>query len=539
VPCGNRSLAGVAGAGPLTADKVAPTPPSLETKIERIQVSLRTLELALEVSMKAKLLVLATMLLAAAISVVGQQKELKRLDGSGLKSTEIDASVMRLMKAAEVPGVGLALLNDGRVAYLKAYGVRDKEKNLPLTVDSVMSGASFTKVVFAYLVLQLAGAGTLDLDKPVHQYLPKPLPEYPNYADLVNDPLYKRITARMLLSHTSGFPNWRAFEEDRKLKIHFEPGSRYAYSGEGIDLLQLVVETITKKHLEELMQERVFQPLGMTRSSLIWQGRFENEYANGYDEYGRSLGPQKREKADAAGSLLTTPRDFATFLQAVMAGQGLSKEMREQMLSSQIQILSKHQFPTFENATTEENKAIHLSYGLGWGLYSTPYGQAFFKEGHDDGWRNYTVVFDKQGTGLLIMTNSGNGEGIYKALLENLQKNSFTPIVWEGFTPYDQLPPRPALKRHLEVRVGPEVLEKYVGRYGEPPNLILTIRREGDHLSIQENEEPKQELFPESPTDFFSKVADDVLTFEMDSQGHVTGIVLRTGGREIPIKRID
>jgi CubicO group peptidase (beta-lactamase class C family) len=539
VPCGNRSLAGVAGAGPLTADKVAPTSPSLETKIERIQGSLRTLELALEVSMKAKLLVLATMLLAAAISVVGQQKELKRLDGSGLKSTEIDASVMRLMKAAEVPGVGLALLNDGRVAYLKAYGVRDKEKNLPLTVDSVMSGASFTKVVFAYLVLQLAGAGTLDLDKPVHQYLPKPLPEYPNYADLVNDPLYKRITARMLLSHTSGFPNWRAFEEDRKLKIHFEPGSRYAYSGEGIDLLQLVVETITKKHLEELMQEHVFQPLGMTRSSLIWQGRFENEYANGYDEYGRSLGPQKREKADAAGSLLTTPRDFATFLQAVMAGQGLSKEMREQMLSSQIQILSKHQFPTFENATTEENKAIHLSYGLGWGLYSTPYGQAFFKEGHDDGWRNYTVVFDKQGTGLLIMTNSGNGEGIYKAILENLQKNSFTPIVWEGFTPYDQLPPRPALKRHLEVRVGPEVLEKYVGRYGEPPNLILTIRREGDHLSIQENEEPKQELFPESPTDFFSKVADDVLTFEMDSQGHVTGIVLRTGGREIPIKRID
>lgn len=137
------------------------------------------------------------------------------------------------------------------------------------------------------------------------------------------------------------------------------------------------------------------------------------------------------------------------------------------------------------------------------------------------------------------MTNSGNGEGIYKALLENLQKNSFTPIVWEGFTPYDQLPPRPALKRHVEVRVGPEVLEKYVGRYGEPPNLILTIRREGDHLSIQENEEPKQELFPESPTDFFSKVADDVLTFEMDSQGHVAGIVLRTGGREIPIKRID
>ncbi len=489
--------------------------------------------------MKGRLWVLATMLLAVAVSLAGQRKELKRLDGSILEPPEIDESVTRLMKAAEVPGVGLALFNDGKVAYLKAYGVRDKEKNLPLTVDSVMSGASFTKVAFAYMVLQLAGEGTLDLDKPVHQYLPKPLPEYPNYADLANDPRYKRITARMLLSHTSGFPNWRAFEEDRKLKIHFEPGSRYAYSGEGIDLLQLVVEAVTKKQLGELMQERVFQPLGMTRTSMVWLDRFETEYANGYDEYGRSLGPQKRKRADAAGSLLTTPRDFATFMQAVMLGKGLSKKMREQMFGPQIQILSKHEFPTFENETTEDNKAIRLSYGLGWGLYWTPYGKAFFKEGHDDSWRNYTVIFDKQGTGILVMTNSGNGEGIYKDLLENLLKNSFTPIVWEGFTPYDQLPPRPPLKQHIEVRVAPEVLEKYVGRYGEPPNLILLIRREGDHLSVQENQEPKQEVFPKSATDFFSKVADDVLTFEMDGQGRVTRMVLHTGGRDIPIKRID
>ena len=489
--------------------------------------------------MNGRLLVLLATLLAFASSLTGQQKEFKRLDGSLVKSTEIDEAVMSLMKAAEVPGVGLALLSDGKIAYLKAYGVRDKEKNLPLTVDSIMSGASFTKVAFTYLVLQLAGEGTLDLDKPVQQYLPKPLPEYPNYTDLAKDLRYKRITPRMLLSHTSGFPNWRAFEEDRKLKIHFEPGSRHAYSGEGIDLLQLVVETITKKQLGELMQERVFQPLRMTRTSMVWQDRFESEYANGYDEYGRCLGPQKREEADAAGSLLTTPRDFAAFLQAVMAGKGLSGKMREQMLSPQIQILSKHEFPTFENETTEDNKAIRLSYGLGWGLYWTPYGKAFFKEGHDDSWRNYTVVFDKLGTGILIMTNSGNGEGIYKDLLEKLLKNSFTPIVWEGFTPYDQLPPRPTLKQRTEVRVPPEVLEKYAGRYGEPPNLILTIRREGDHLSIQGNEEPKQELFPESASDFFSKVADDVLTFEMGSQGHVTGMVLHTGGRDIPIKRID
>jgi CubicO group peptidase (beta-lactamase class C family) len=468
-----------------------------------------------------------------------QDQEVKRLDGSTIKASEIDGTVEKLMKAAEVPGLGLALFNGGKVAYLKAYGVRDKEKNLPLTPDSVMSGASFTKVAFGYLVLQLADQHLLDLDRPVCEYLPKPLPEYPNYADLAGDSRYKRITARMLLSHTSGFANWRWLEDDRKLKIHFEPGSRYAYSGEGIDLLQLVVETITNQPLQKLMQERVFQPLGMARSSMIWEQSFEENYANGYDEYGRSLGAQKRPKADAAGSLLTTPHDFALFLQAVMAGKGLSKQMHEQMLAPQIQISSKHEFPTLENETTELNKSIRLSYGLAWGLYWTPFGEAFFKEGHDDSWRNYTVCFDKSGTGILIMTNSGNGEGIYKPLLEALLRDTFTPIEWEGFTPYNELPPRPALKQHTQVPLDPGIFQKYLGRYGNPPNLILVVRREGDHLSVQENEEPKEEVFPESEKDFFSKVADDVFTFEMDNQGHVTKMVLHTGGEDIPLNRID
>ena len=489
--------------------------------------------------MRGKLLTLAIAMLAAVASLLGQEKEIKRLDGTTIKPAEIDQTVQHLMKAAEVPGVGLALFNNGNVAYLKAYGVRDKDKNLPLTVDSIMSGASFTKVAFAYMVLRLADKRILDIDYPVYQYLPKPLPEYPSYADLANDPRYKRITARMLLSHTSGFPNWRAFEDDGKLKIHFEPGSRFAYSGEGIDLLQLVVETLTKKPLEELMQEYVFLPFGMMRTSMIWQEQFEGDYANGYDEYGRSLGPQKRLRADAAGSLLTTPRDFAAFVQVVMAGKGLSKHMREQMFSPQIKILAKHEFPTFETEVTEENKAIRLSYGLGWGLYWTAYGEAFFKEGHDDSWRNYMVCFDKSGTGIVIMTNSGNGEGIYKAVLESLLKNAFTPIEWERFTPYDQLPPRTPLKQHTAVRVDPGILEKYSGRYGNPPNLVLVVRREGDHLSIQENDEPKQDLFPESETAFFSTVADDVFTFETDSQGRVTRMVLHSDGRDTPANRIE
>jgi CubicO group peptidase (beta-lactamase class C family) len=302
-----------------------------------------------------------------------------------------------------------------------------------------MSAASLTKVAFTYMVMQLVEEGVLILDKPVYQYLPKPLPEYDEYKDLAGDDRYKKITARMALDHTTGFPNWRWFEDDQKLKIHFEPGSQFAYSGEGLALLQLVVETITKKPLEELMRDRVFQPFGMTRTSMVWTSAFDSDYANGYDEQEKSLGPQKRKHAGAAGSMLTTPADFAQFMQAVLQGNGLSKKSKEEMLSPQLEIHSKHMFPPFSPETTEENKAIRLSMGLGWGLYWTPYGKAFFKGGHDDGWRNYTVCFDGTKIGILIMTNSSNGEGIYKELLETLQKNTYTPIEWERFTPYNQM----------------------------------------------------------------------------------------------------
>lgn len=489
--------------------------------------------------MKWRSLTLAVAALLAAVPLPAQQQAFERLAGGTISQAQIDETVKKLMAAAEVPGLGLALFDHGKISYLTAYGVRDKAKNLPLTVDSIMSGASFTKVAFGYLVLQLADQRVLDLDKPIYEYLPKPLPEYPKYADLAGDLRYQRITARMLLAHTSGFPNWRWFEDDKKLKIHFAPGSRFAYSGEGINLLQLVVETVTGQPLEKLMQEHIFQPFGMTRSSMVWHGSFEENHADGYDEYERSMGPQRREQADAAGSLLTTPHDFALFVQAVIAGQGLSKHTRAEMLAPQISILSKHEFPTFADATTEENKPIRLSYGLAWGLYWTPYGEAFFKEGHDDGWRNYVVCFDKSGKGLLIMTNSSNGEGLYESLLENLLGNTFTPIEWESFTPYEQLPPRPPLKQHTQVHVDPQVLQKYLGRYGNRPSRVLVVRQEGDHLSIQENDEPKEEVFPESATAFFTKATDEVYSFEMDDQGRVTQMVLHVAGEDIPIKRID
>ncbi len=483
-------------------------------------------------------LLLITLVLGA-LQIASSQPSIKRLDGNLISQADIDGTVSRLMQAAEVCGAGISVINNGKTVYAKAYGFRDVQKKLPLTVDSVMAAASFTKVAFAYLVMQLVDEGTLDLDRPIQEYLPKPLPDYPGYGDLAEDLRWRKITARMLLSHTAGFPNFRWLNENHKLNINFEPGTRYAYSGEGMQLLQLVVETITGKPLKDLMQERVFGPLGMSRTSMVWEERFDSDCADGYDEWGRSLGRPQRRSAAAAGSMLTTLRDFTLFVQAVIEGKGLRRPTRELMLTPQIRILSKHQFPTLSADTSSENDAIRLSYGLGWGLYWSPYGKAFFKEGHEDGFRNYTVVFDKSGDGIVIMTNSSNGEGIFKELLETLQGNTYTPIEWEGYTPYNELPPRKPLPAHTEVALDPKLLDRLAGRYAIPPDLIVTVTRKEGHLLLQENNEAPGEAFPEAELRFFSKTSDDVVTFEIDSRGKVIRMVIHTGGRSIPVNRVE
>jgi CubicO group peptidase (beta-lactamase class C family) len=235
------------------------------------------------------------------------------------------------------------------------------------------------------------------------------------------------------LDHSSGFPNWRRFTDDKKLSVFFAPGSRFAYSGEGIALAQMVVETVTKKSVSVLMQEYVFKPVGMRRTSMVWDERFEKNYANGYDDQGKSLGPERRTKADAAGGMQTTLRDQARFALAVLNGTIPDAKVWKTMLSPQIRILEKTEFPSLTTETTTANDAIRLSYGLGWGLFFTPYGEAFFKEGHDLGWRHYVVGFAGPRSGMLIMTNSDNGEDMYSSLLEKLAGDTFTPLEWEGF----------------------------------------------------------------------------------------------------------
>src|SRR5438552_17081206 len=145
-------------------------------------------------------------------------QEVRLLDGTKIPPFKIERIVTRLMQAGRGTGLAIAVISSGEIVYAEGFGKRNVEQGLPLTTSTVMSGASFTKSVFAYLVMQLVDEKAIDLDRPVDQYLDKPLPEYEEYKDLAGDERYHRITARMLLSHTSGFPNWRRFTDDPKLR---------------------------------------------------------------------------------------------------------------------------------------------------------------------------------------------------------------------------------------------------------------------------------------------------------------------------------
>jgi len=377
----------------------------------------------------------------------GQGLEITRIDGTRISTHAIDSTVVHLMAAAKVSGLGLAIINHNRVVYEKTYGYKNIELGELLDTSTVLYGASLSKAVFTYLCLGLVQQGVLDLDKPLYQYLDKPLPEYPKYSDLAGDDRWKLITARMCLSHTTGFANWRflaattgKYDPTGKLVIYFTPGSQFAYSGEGYALLQMVIEKITGKDLEELAVNSIFQPIGMDRTSYIWQDRFETKYALGYDNDGKPLEKKKRKTPGAAGSMETTLADYAKFIQWIMQKKGLNREMYNIMLTPGVGIYSKVMFPTIGSDSTMENQGIGLSTGLGWGFLHTPYGKAFFKGGHDDGWEHYNINFPDKGTSLLLMTNSSNGESIFKELLEKLIGDTFTPWKWANYIPYKQNP---------------------------------------------------------------------------------------------------
>ena len=374
----------------------------------------------------------------------GQSQNIERLDDSVISSDSLSRKINQLMDDANIPGMAFTVFNENKPVFSRSFGYSFNNEKIALTDSSNIYGASLSKAVFSVIFMKLVEEGVIDLDTPLQSYLPEKIYNYEpqarwhdDYSDLKTDSLYHKITARMCLAHTSGLPNWRFFEEDKKLRVNHEPGTSYLYSGEGMVYLQVVIEKITGENFEDIAQRLVFQPLEMTKSSYQWQHEFEYNYAYGHNAKGQGLKKDKDNEPRAPSTLETTHKDYNKFLSAVLNRDLLEEESWNEIFTPQIRIRSKRQFGPLSNEVTSENDKIQLSYGLGWGIFQTPYGPAAFKEGYGSGFQHHSVLFPQTGKGVLIMTNSEIGGGIFKELLEVSMMDIYTPWEWENYIPYN------------------------------------------------------------------------------------------------------
>jgi CubicO group peptidase (beta-lactamase class C family) len=343
----------------------------------------------------------------------------------------LDAEAARLMAAGKIPGLAYAVIEHGKVAHVSAQGWRNVEQKAPLTPDTVMYAASITKAAFGQYVLMLVDDGKLDLDTPIKAYLPKPLPDYDNYKDLAADPRWEKITPRMLMTHTAGFPNFRWLNADEKLDIKADPGTRYVYSGEGLNLMQFVIEQGLGLKVGDEMDRRIFQPLGMTRSAMSWRPDFRPNLADGYHADGKFEEHDERSSVKAAGSLDTTIDDLSKLAAAMVSGRGLSAKAAAERTRPSFPIVNAHQFPPTLTGGDPANARIGLAAGIGVVVADGPQGHVFFKGGHNDITDNMLVCVERGRRCIVILSNSGVGQRVFPPLVKAALGDTGMPWAWE------------------------------------------------------------------------------------------------------------
>lgn len=326
----------------------------------------------------------------------------------------LEKRVPELMRDAKVPGLSIALIRDGKIYWRQSFGRKDASH--PVSEATTFEAASLSKVVFATIVLKLADEGRIDLDAPLTRYV-----DTRQVLDVREDPRLSAITARMVLSHRTGFPDWRP--AGGALQIHFPPGDHFSYSGEGFIYLQRAVETITGKGLEELAREDVFGPLGMTSSSYVWRPDFVDSTAIGHDKDGAPQ-PKKKRDAMAAYSLQTNAVDYARFLIALMKG---SRKILAEMETAETPVPKDCTVQCFDKPGAV---APGLAWGLGVGLEDTPEGKALWHWGDNGAFKAYMVIYPESRSGLVMFANSENGLDIVDEVAKTALGSGQPAIRW-------------------------------------------------------------------------------------------------------------
>lgn len=303
-----------------------------------------------------------------------------------------DTKIESLLKKHKIPSISIGLIQQGKVSQIRNFGVQ--KDTIKTGMNTFYKVASLTKPIVANVILKLVDKKILDLDEPLSKYYVD--------KDLKNHPYLNKLTIRNILSHQSGFPNWRYLTETKKLYFKREPGTQWEYSGEGFEYLRKVIENKLKKPLEDIAQEVLFGPLEMKNTSFYWTKNLDDSlYAVEHDENGKEIAFEKYTKANAAANLLTTAEDYSKFLAHVLNGAGLSQELYKEFIKPQ----------------TKEKDGIF--WGLGMQILPNldKNETVLMHTGGDYGTKTIAIITLKSKKGLVLFTNSENGMVLWQKLL--------------------------------------------------------------------------------------------------------------------------
>ena len=323
-----------------------------------------------------------------------------------------DSLIPQLMDKYKIPGVAVCLVKDRKISWSKNYGVPDVRSNKPVTNETMFEACSMTKPVFALLALRLVDEGKLNLDKPLSEYLDE------NFVSLYD--YDTEITARMILCHTAGFPNWRKGEEetDGPLPIYFEPGSKFSYSGEGYYYLQRVVEKITGEPINDYAKRILFEPLKLNHTNFSWTGELDPFISAGHDASGNYLMKTQYTHSNAAYSLYVSASDYAKIICSLLNREDnpISQDLINEMRSHQVEV-------NVREPINRPGKTLGLQvyWGLGWAIDSTVSGDIVYHSGANrSGFRCYSQFNYDKGTAIAIMTNGLNGSEFWRSLISKI-----------------------------------------------------------------------------------------------------------------------
>jgi CubicO group peptidase (beta-lactamase class C family) len=415
---------------------------------------------------KSTLFVLCILFLPISISAQGVTHLNTNINDRDLIE-DLEKAVPELMERAEIPGLSIAVIRGGETIWYKGFGVQNTRTKKSVSVNTVFEAASLSKPVFAYAIMQIVDEGVLDLDTPLIEYLPEKIVE----KKIIRHSLskegfridwFRKITARIVLSHSSGMTNGKSRQP---FPLLFEPGTGFKYSAEGIMYLQLVIEHLTGKQLNDIINEYVFEPLQMNNSSFVWRKKFKNEVAVGHDMIGGTTGkPRKPSRGNAAASLYTTAEDYAKFMLAIMNGTRLKNQTLNEMLTSQINVEKL--------AYGEPNSTKNVFWGLGFGIERTIIGDAFFHWGDNGTFRNYAIGFKNQKIGVVYLANSFHGLSIGRDLTQYAIGITEPGLYWLSYMQYDSAPLmliHTVLKKGINevVKLYPEIKERHPDGFNE------------------------------------------------------------------------